>query len=72
MSEGVEFKIDEFDIRQWFMHVELAQAQDTFRVVRGIIEAREQLQPKRKRRSDAGMKKSRETEFFPQDIDGAV
>lgn len=50
--------IEEYDIRQWFMHIDLAQAEDTFRVVEGIIETREQMQPKRKRRSDAGEKRA--------------
>jgi hypothetical protein len=47
-------ELEEFDIRMWFMKVDLAQAQDTFRVVEGIIQTREQFQPKRKRRKDAG------------------
>jgi hypothetical protein len=49
--------LDEYDIRQWFIHTELEQAQDTFRVVEGIMEARSVDQPKRKRRSDAGQKR---------------
>lgn len=49
--------IEEFDIRMWFMKVELEQARDTFRVVEGIIQTREQFQPKRKTRSDAGKKR---------------
>jgi hypothetical protein len=47
-------EIDERDIRVWFMKTDLEQAQDTFRVVEGIIQTREQFQPKRKKRSDAG------------------
>lgn len=46
--------MDEMDIRQWFKTVDLDQAQDTFRVVEGILEMRKDAQPKRKRRSDAG------------------
>lgn len=46
-------EIDEFQIRLWFMKVDLEQARDTFRVVEGIIQTREQFQPKRKTRSDA-------------------
>ena len=46
--------IDEHDIRQWFKTVDLEQAQDTFRVVEGIIETRQAMQPKRARRKDAG------------------
>ena len=47
-------EIEEYDIRIWFMKTDLDQARDTFRVVEGIIQTREQFQPKRKRRSDAG------------------
>jgi hypothetical protein len=50
--------IEEIDIRMWFMKVDLEQAQDTFRVVEGIIQTREQFQPKRKKRSDAGQSRT--------------
>lgn len=50
-------ELEEFDIRKWFMTVDLEQARDTFRVVEGIIQTREQFQPKRKQRSDAGKKR---------------
>ena len=46
--------MDEYDVRRWFMAADLKQAQDTFRVVEGILQTRESMQPKRKRRSDAG------------------
>jgi len=46
--------MDEYDVRRWFMTADLEQAQDTFRVVEGILQAREYGTPKRKRRSDAG------------------
>jgi hypothetical protein len=47
-------EIDERDVRLWFMKTDLEQAEDTFRVVEGIIETRKEFQPKRKKRSDAG------------------
>lgn len=47
--------IEEMDVRQWFKTVDLDQAQDTFRVVQGILEMRAESQPKRKRRKDAGL-----------------
>jgi hypothetical protein len=49
--------IEEYDIRQWFMHTELGQAADTLRVCQGIIETREALAPKRKKRLDAGQQR---------------
>ena len=59
-------EIDERDIRLWFMKTDLAQAQDTFNVVDGILQTREQYQPKRKRRSDAGTKRD-EPDIASQD-----
>ncbi len=56
-----EHEIDERDIRLWFMKTDLEQAEDTFRVVEGIIETRKQFQPKRKPRADAGQKRSSKT-----------
>ena len=50
-------EIDERDIRLWFMKTDLEQAEDTFRVVEGIIETRKEFQPKRKKRSDAGQQR---------------
>ena len=52
--------LDEYDIRRWFMAAELEQAADTFRVVEGIIETRQAMQPKRARRKDAGVKRAAE------------
>lgn len=52
--DGLDIELEESDIRAWFKAVELDQAQDTFRVVEGILEMRAEAQPKRKRRSDAG------------------
>lgn len=49
--------LEEFDIRAWFMKVDLEQARDTFRVVEGIIQTREQFAPKRRTRKDAGKKR---------------
>jgi hypothetical protein len=49
--------IDERDVRLWFMKTDLEQAEDTFRVVEGIIETRKEFQPKRKKRSDAGQQR---------------
>ena len=52
--------IEEWDIRKWFCSVEFEQAEDTFRVVEGILQARREAQPvakQRKRRSDAGLKR---------------
>lgn len=54
-------ELPEYDIRRWFMIVDLEQARDTFRVVEGILEMRQTAQPKRKRRSDAGAKRGQET-----------
>jgi hypothetical protein len=56
--------IEEYDIRMWFMKVDLAQAQDTFRVVEGILQTREQFQPKRKKRSDAGKSRNESQELI--------
>jgi hypothetical protein len=50
-------EIDERDVRLWFMKTDLEQAEDTFRVVEGIIETRKEFQPKRKKRSDAGQQR---------------
>lgn len=50
-------EIDERYVRMWFMKTELAQAEDTYRVVEGILETRRTFQPKRKQRSDAGTKR---------------
>lgn len=47
--------IDEMDVREWFKHVDLEQARDTFRVVEGILEMRsERSASGRRRRKDAG------------------
>lgn len=46
--------VGEHDVRQWFTKVSLEQARDTYRVVEGIIETRQAMQPKRARRKDAG------------------
>jgi hypothetical protein len=56
--------IDEYEIRQWFMTVDLEQARDTFRVVEGILQTREQFQPKRKKRSDAGKSRNESQELI--------
>ena len=56
--------IEEYDIRQWFLGVELEQAVDTYRVVGGIIEARLAAKPTRKRRSDVGMKRKDDQEVI--------
>ena len=53
-KDGLTIELDEYDVRRWFMAVDLEQAQDTFRVVEGIIETRQAMQPKRARRKDAG------------------
>lgn len=53
-KDGLAIDLDEHEIRRWFMAADLEQARDTFRVVEGIIETRTEMQPKRKRRSDAG------------------
>jgi hypothetical protein len=52
--------IEEFDIRLWFVKTDLEQALDTFRVVEGILQARQEAQPARKRRRDAGVKRATE------------
>jgi hypothetical protein len=49
--------IEEYDIRVWFIKTDLAQAEDTYRVITGILEARREAQPTRKRRKDAGKSK---------------
>lgn len=46
--------IDEFDIRQWFMHAELSEAIATHNIVEGILSMRQQQPKKRKQRSDTG------------------
>ena len=53
-KDGLAIELEEYDIRRWFMAAELEQAIDTFRVVEGIIETRQSMQPKRARRKDAG------------------
>ena len=50
-----DHELDERDVRMWFMKIELAQAEDTFRVVEGILETRRAFEPKRKKRSDAAV-----------------
>ena len=55
---------DEFDIRKWFMTVDLEQAKDTYRVIEGIIQTREEYQPKRKKRSDAGKSRNESQELI--------
>lgn len=50
-----DHELDERDVRLWFMKTELAQAEDTFRVIEGILETRRAFEPKRKKRSDAGV-----------------
>lgn len=57
MKDGLTIELDEFEIRRWFMAVELEQAIDTHRAVMVIIETRMALQPKRARRKDAGVKR---------------
>lgn len=56
-KDGLTIELEEYDIRRWFIQVELEQAMDTFNVVGGILEARSVLQPKRARRKDAGKKR---------------
>jgi hypothetical protein len=58
MTDDQVQKIDEYDVRAWFKTVEPSQAEDTFHVVEGILEARAMSQPKRKRRADAGQSRS--------------
>jgi hypothetical protein len=62
VGTGDGYEMDERDVRLWFMKTELEQAEDTFRVVEGIIQTRKEFQPKRKRRSDADKPKSRRAE----------
>jgi len=57
MIDRTKSEMEEYDIRQWFMRTDLTQAADTLRVCQGIIETREALAPKCKKRSDAGTKK---------------
>jgi hypothetical protein len=56
LSNGVQVEaaLDEYAVRQWFRKVTLDEAIDTHRVVMGIIEARMDFRPQRKRRKDAG------------------
>lgn len=60
-KDGLTIELDEYEIRRWFMAVDIEQARDTFRVVEGIIETRLEMQPKRMRRSDAGTKRGDQT-----------
>ena len=46
--------LEEHHVRDWFKHVDLAQARDTLNVCEGIYEMRLEAQPKRARRKDAG------------------
>jgi hypothetical protein len=57
-SDGLTIDLEENDVCRWFMAVDIAQAQDTLNVVRGIIETRQAMQPKRARRKDAGKPRS--------------
>jgi hypothetical protein len=57
-------ELDERDVRVWFMKADLTQARDTFRVVEGILQTREQFQPKRKKRSDAGKSRNDSQELI--------
>lgn len=68
MSIGNE-PLDERAIRLWFMQTDLEQAEDTFRVVEGIIETRKEFQPKRKKRSDAGQPRGNEANLNLREID---
>ena len=56
-------EIEEYDIRVWFMKVDLEQARDTFRVVEGILQTRVEYQPARKKRSDAGKPRNGELDL---------
>jgi hypothetical protein len=58
---GQAFDLEEDLIREWFMRVDLEQARDTIKVCEVIIDARLAMQPKRKRRSDAGAKRATTT-----------
>ena len=60
MTQERTDSIEEIDIRYWFARIELEQAIDTFRVVEGILLARKEAQPKRKRRSDAGQSRDKD------------
>jgi hypothetical protein len=57
-QDGLEIELEEYDIRRWFVAVPLEQAQDTFRVVEGIIQMRTEAKPARKPRRDAGVSKT--------------
>ena len=46
--------IEEIDIRAWFCTVDLDQAEDTYRVVEGILLGRRAGVPAKKTRSDKG------------------
>jgi len=43
-------RLEERDVRMWFIKTELTQAADTANVVQGIIETRRNAQPKQRRR----------------------
>ena len=59
--------VSDRDVRMWFMTTDLTRARDAFRVVEGILQTREQFQPKRKPRSDAGAKRKPRREPPPFD-----
>jgi hypothetical protein len=59
-GEGQAVEIEEDHIREWFMRVDVEQARDTLKVCEGIVDTRLTMQPKRKRRSDAGQPRNAE------------
>jgi hypothetical protein len=59
-SDGLTIDLEEYEVRRWFMAVDIAQAVDTLNVVRGIIETRQAMQPRRARRKDAGTKRGKQ------------
>jgi len=56
-EDGRPIEITDVDIREWFLHENLEQADETLLVCEGIMQTRRELdlEPKRKRRKDAGI-----------------
>jgi hypothetical protein len=59
--------IDEDNIRLWFYTVDLEQAEDTYRVVDGILQGRRAGVPARKKRADAGKPRKNGSQLDPFD-----
>ena len=67
--------LDEWHVRRWFCSIDLEQAEDTFRVVEGILQARREARPavkQRKRRSDAGVSRSQQLDEKAKELNERI